>query len=74
MRMSPNQTRGMLIVNSALFGLYALITNLGEGGNPGMGIAMAAAMVLLIISAVRSGPRSPQLDEPETEPPRGAGL
>jgi hypothetical protein len=71
MKMSHNQTRGMLIVISALFGLYALTTNLGEGGTPGIGIAMAAAMVLLIISAIRSGPHPSKPDEPERTKPLG---
>ena len=58
MSMSPTQLRYMLIVISAIFAIYALTIELGEGRSPGIGIAMAAGLALLIISAARSGPRS----------------
>ena len=67
MRMSPEQTRWMLIVISIIFAVFALTTSVGEDGTPGIGIAMAGALTLLAIIAARSGPPTRERDAAPTE-------
>lgn len=59
MKISPSETRGLLIVVSIMLAVWALVKELPPGGTPAVGIGTAVAMSVIITAAIRSKPKPP---------------